>query len=239
LFVRFGVTKLIRKYTVHRGMFHSFPTLFIFAGLAFLITGASPIDVRCYKAGGVAGGFLSHLVLDEIYAVEWKGGRWRLKKSFGTAMKMWGDDHWSNFTTYAKLAVVAMAILCEPSVMKQLEANNPQIAAQLNDLRSRIGTLNPNAMPQNGPNVAGAAADFLRNAVAGSAPNAPAAGSTGWPQAATSPQQFNVQPQMNSQPSQWQWPAPSQPSNSQQVPPANYNNAYDTAQRPNSVPFAQ
>ena len=169
LFVRFGVTKLIRKYTVHRGMFHSFPTLLIFAGLAFLITGASPIDVRCYKAGGVAGGFLSHLILDEIYAVEWKAGRWRLKKSFGTAMKFWGDDAWSNFSTYAKLAVVAMAILGEPSVLQRLETNNPQFAAQLNDLAEPHWPMNPNALPQGRPNAARSAVDFLRNAVSGPA----------------------------------------------------------------------
>ena len=103
LFVRFGITNIIRKYTVHRGMFHSIPAGLIFAGLAFIVTGAAPLEIRCYKAGGVLAGFMSHLVLDEIYAVEWKGGHWRFKKSFGTALKFWGDDGWANFSTYAKL----------------------------------------------------------------------------------------------------------------------------------------
>ncbi len=138
LFVRFVLTNMIRKFTVHRGMFHSVPTLLIFAGLAFLATGTSPLDVRCYKAGGVALGFLSHLVLDEIYAVEWKTGRWRLKKSFGTAMKFWGDDPWSNFSTYAKLVIVAMMILAQPSVFEQLEARNPQLAEQYQQLQQRF-----------------------------------------------------------------------------------------------------
>ena len=69
LFVRFGVTNIIRKCTVHRGMFHSIPAMFIFVGIAFLLCGGSPFDVRCYKAGGVMGGFMSHLILDEIYAM--------------------------------------------------------------------------------------------------------------------------------------------------------------------------
>ncbi len=125
LFVRFGVTTMIRKYTVHRGMFHSIPALLIFGGLAFLICGGSPFDLRCYKAGGVMGGFMSHLILDEIYAVEFKKGRWRFKKSFGTAMKLWGDNHWSNFTTYAKLVLVGMVILGEPSVMKSPFGQQP------------------------------------------------------------------------------------------------------------------
>jgi membrane-bound metal-dependent hydrolase YbcI (DUF457 family) len=221
LFVRFGVTKLIRKYTVHRGMFHSFPALFIFAGLAFLITGASPFAERCFKAGGVAGGCLSHLILDEIYAIEWKGGRWRFKKSFGTAMKFWGDNHWSNFAVYSKLAVVAMAILGEPTVFQQLESRNPQFAAQFNDLRNRIGALNPNVMAQGAPNAV--------NTV----PN-------GWPQLATSPQPFNAPAQMNNnQPAEWQWPAPNQNYAPPQDQPQNYNNAYDTAQRPNGMPYPQ
>jgi membrane-bound metal-dependent hydrolase YbcI (DUF457 family) len=143
LFIRFGLTKLIRKYTVHRGMWHSIPTCLIFAGLAFLICGANDFYVRCFKSGGVVLGFMSHLLLDEIYAVEWKGGRWRFKKSFGTALKLWGDDPWANFSTYAKLIVVAMIVLGEPSVMKRLEARNPEFAQTYQQWRERLGESGP------------------------------------------------------------------------------------------------
>jgi hypothetical protein len=219
-------------------MFHSFPALFIFAGIAFLITGASPIEERCFKAGGVAAGCLSHLILDEIYAIEWKGGRWRFKKSFGTAMKFWGDDAWSNFSTYAKLAVVAMIILGEPSVMQQLETRNPQFAAQLNDLRNRVGTMTPNTLAQGGPGRVNSAAEFLRGAVAGHIPTSPEPSPAGWPQVATAPQPFNPPQQMNNQPAEWRWPA----ANQQYPPPQDqqtYNNAYDTAQRPYAGQYPQ
>jgi hypothetical protein len=139
LFIRFGVTNMIRKYTVHRGMFHSIPACLIFAGIAFLACGTSPIEIRCYKSGGVVAGFLSHLLLDEIYAVEWKGGRWRFKKSFGTALKFWGDDAWANFSTYAKLAIVLMMILGEPTVVEQLESRHPQFANQYQRLQEQFG----------------------------------------------------------------------------------------------------
>jgi len=141
LFVRFGITRMIRKYTVHRGMFHSVPAGLIFAGLAFLVCGTAPIEIRCYKAGGVMAGFMSHLLLDEIYSIEWKGGCWRFKRSFGTALKFWGDDAWSNFTTYAKLAIVAMMILGEPSVMNRLESRHPQFANQVQQLQDRMGSV--------------------------------------------------------------------------------------------------
>jgi hypothetical protein len=143
LFIRFGVTNMIRKFTVHRGMFHSIPACLIFAGIAFLACGSSPIEIRLYKAGGVVLGFMSHLVLDEIYAVEFKGGRWRFKKSFGTAIKFWGDDGWANFSTYAKLAIVAMMILGEPTVLERLESRHPQFADRFNDLRTGFGQFNP------------------------------------------------------------------------------------------------
>lgn len=149
LFVRFGVTNLIRKYTVHRGMFHSIPACLIFAGLAFLICATAPtFAIRCYKAGGVAAGFMSHLLLDEIYAIEWKGGRWRFKKSFGTAIKFWGEDGWSNFTTYAKLAIVAMLILGEPMVMEHLEQRHPQFANRVDRVRTRMHELHSSPAAQ-------------------------------------------------------------------------------------------
>jgi len=226
LSIRFGVTKLIRRFTVHRGMFHSIPAMLIFAGLAFLITGASPIEVRCYKAGGVMGGFMSHLVLDEIYAVEFAGGRWRLKKSFGTAIKLWGDDAWSNFTTYAKLAIVAMAILGEPSVMQQIEANNPQFAGQIEDMRNRLGALDPNGLPQKGSSAARAAVNFFNGATGGRFQNqdAVAPKEAAFLQFAGAPQSPNSVPPLINQPSQWQWP----PSAQSPAP------SYDTAQRPST-----
>jgi membrane-bound metal-dependent hydrolase YbcI (DUF457 family) len=117
LFVRFGIAKLLMRYTVHRGMFHSIPALLIFTGLAFLICDYSNLQLRYFKAGGVFLGVLSHLLLDEIFAIEWAGGRWRFKKSFGTALKLWSDSLWGSFSTYAKLALVAVLILSEPAIM--------------------------------------------------------------------------------------------------------------------------
>jgi len=137
LFIRFGVTNMVRKYTVHRGMFHSIPAALIFAGVAFLIAGSSDLNIRYYKAGGVFAGFISHLLLDEIYSIEWKHGSWHIKKSFGTALKIWGDDAWANFSTYAKLVVVGAIILSEPSVIEQLHKRNPQIADHIQGLENQ------------------------------------------------------------------------------------------------------
>ncbi len=120
LLVRFGVAALIRKFTVHRGMFHSIPAALIFAGLGFLICGCDNVDLRYYKAGAVFVGFMSHLLLDELYSIEWYRGRLRLKKSFGTAVKFWGNSTLANLVTYAKLLVVGAMIMGEPMMMEKL-----------------------------------------------------------------------------------------------------------------------
>ncbi len=119
LFVRFGIARLLARYTVHRGMFHSLPAALIFAGITFLVSGCTDLQLRYFKATGIFIGVMSHLLLDEIYAVEWTRGRWRFKKSFGTAMKLWGKNGLANVTTYAKLAVVVLMILGEPMVMER------------------------------------------------------------------------------------------------------------------------
>jgi membrane-bound metal-dependent hydrolase YbcI (DUF457 family) len=137
LLVRFGIARLLMRYTVHRGMFHSIPALLIFTGLAFLICGSTNLHLRYFKAGGVFLGVLSHLLLDELYAVQWAGGRWRFKSSFGTALKLWGDSTWSNFSTYTKLAVVVVMILSEPMIMERYGQLSP-IVVNNEALRERL-----------------------------------------------------------------------------------------------------
>ena len=135
--VRFGLAKILKRFTVHRGMFHSIPALLIFTGVAFLVSGSSNLHLRYFKAGGVFLGVLSHLMLDEIYSIEWSGGRWRFKKSFGTAIKLWGDDLWGNFSVYWKLALVVVMILSEPSVMERYGQLSP-IVVNNQAIKNRI-----------------------------------------------------------------------------------------------------
>ena len=52
----------------------------------------------------VAIGFLSHLVLDELYSVQWSGVRVTLKKSSGSALKMFGPEFVPNAMAYMLLA---------------------------------------------------------------------------------------------------------------------------------------
>ena len=112
LLIRFGLSALLKRFTVHRGMFHSLPAAAIFGEIAFLLASGDDWRLRAYKAGGVVLGFLSHLILDEIYSIQWSRGR--LKKSFGTAVKFFGHGWLSNLATYAGLALLAALIFYEP-----------------------------------------------------------------------------------------------------------------------------
>lgn len=116
--VRYGGSYIIGKLSVHRGMFHSVPALFIAAELAYLAYQSESMAVKLLMAGGVAVGFLSHLVLDEIYAVEWTGIRIRLNKAAGSAMKLVGKNLLPNVVTYALLCVLTYATLVDLGLMK-------------------------------------------------------------------------------------------------------------------------
>jgi hypothetical protein len=114
LLIRFGLSALLKRYTVHRGMFHSLPAAAVFGEIAFLLASGDELPLRLFTAGAVVLGFLSHLVLDEIYSIEWHHGLPRLKSSFGTALKLFGHDTWANLSVYAKLALLTAVILYEP-----------------------------------------------------------------------------------------------------------------------------
>jgi hypothetical protein len=113
LLIRFGAAALLRLYTVHRGMFHSIPAALVFGEFAFLLAAGDELSIRIFVGAAVTLGYLTHLVLDEIYSIEWSHGL-RLKSSFGTALKLFGHGTWGNLTTYAKLAILLAAILFEP-----------------------------------------------------------------------------------------------------------------------------
>jgi hypothetical protein len=105
--IRYGVSRLFKRFTVHRGMFHSVPALLV-AGLgAYLLYHNPDFALRCYVAGAVMLGFLSHLVLDEIYSVDFMGARLRLNKYAGSALKFASRSAAATAGTYLLLAALA------------------------------------------------------------------------------------------------------------------------------------
>lgn len=99
LLIRFGLAPLIKKMTVHRGMIHSIPMAVLCGELVFFaVTGT--VQQRIIKAAALTIGFLSHLILDEVYSIDSTGAALRIKKSFGTALK------WSNPKSQGAVMVI-------------------------------------------------------------------------------------------------------------------------------------
>jgi len=88
LLVRFGLFEIFCRFTVHRGVWHSWLAVaFVasaMANIAYHLVGVSAWD--SWLAGSfVALGYLTHLCLDEIAGVDLLNQR--MKRSFGTAIK--------------------------------------------------------------------------------------------------------------------------------------------------------
>lgn len=103
LVIRFGGAWLLSKLAVHRGMFHSVPAMLIAAEVVFLSYRSDSNTVRLLMAVGIALGFLSHLILDEIYAVQWNGLKVELNQFAGSAIKFFGKSFTANAFTWLML----------------------------------------------------------------------------------------------------------------------------------------
>jgi len=104
--IRFVAVEFFKRYTVHRGMWHSLPAAAVSGLIAYLVMPSPDEGVRVYKSMAVVVGFLVHLILDEIWSIDFKRGRFRLKNSFGTALKFFGNDTWANISVYGKLVIL-------------------------------------------------------------------------------------------------------------------------------------
>ena len=101
--------------TSHRGLVHSLPSAACFALSAGLIGhhvfGTTPVQ-SWFNALFLAVGFVTHLVLDELYSVNLLGAR--LKKSFGSALSF--GDASNPLGTAALYGGAVMLFLASPPI---------------------------------------------------------------------------------------------------------------------------
>jgi hypothetical protein len=117
--VRFGAAEIFKRYTVHRGMWHSLPACLACGLLTFLIVAGEDLAIRLFKAGAVSLGFASHLVIDELWSLSLRSGKLNIKRSFGTAIKFFGDDRLANLGVYGTVAVLALMAVGDPMLMNR------------------------------------------------------------------------------------------------------------------------
>jgi hypothetical protein len=109
--VRWGLRQLLQHITVHRGMIHSLPACGIWTALVLLALQGNPLPTRVAIAAAAGIGFLSHLLLDELFAfVDASGMRLTPKRSLGSALKLWSASRRATASAY--LLLVLLGWLC-------------------------------------------------------------------------------------------------------------------------------
>jgi hypothetical protein len=129
LLIRFGLAWVFRHLTVHRGMFHSLPAALIAGEAVFLADdGAEPYG-RLTLAGGVVLGFLSHLILDEIYSVDMSGMVPRLNQAAGSAVKLFSKSVLATLCTWVLLGCLTYLVGVSLGLLQPVRLPWPQPVA--------------------------------------------------------------------------------------------------------------
>ncbi|QSH42051.1 metal-dependent hydrolase [Lentisphaerota bacterium ZTH] len=132
LIVGYIVTKyalkfIFNKFTVHRGVVHSIPAAIIVGGIVFLGFGETSFSLKVIYAMACAGGFIVHLVMDEIWSVDL--GNNRLKNSFGTALTLWSGSIISTVAAYVVIVAMGLLIYSSTTIPKSLDISEGQTSA--------------------------------------------------------------------------------------------------------------
>lgn len=110
----FVVGGIVRRWTHHRGIYHSLPALAIAAAATMLLARHYGLDEATSLIFGaaMAAGFASHLILDELHAgITLDGIPFNPNKAFGSAIKMFVDSNPVNIATYSLLAILVYSVL--------------------------------------------------------------------------------------------------------------------------------
>lgn len=134
LFIRFGFAFLFKQLTVHRGMCHSIPAALIAGMTTYLAFSTMQHRGALAMAGGVLIGFCSHLLLDEIYAVQFSGIKVKLNQFAGSALKFTSKSMSATLVCWLILAVLAYRVSVVEGVL-------PDSLPTVKDLRSARDTI--------------------------------------------------------------------------------------------------
>ncbi len=113
--VRYGMHAIFHRIAVHRGIWHSLlATAFcaLLTAVVFKYILGEADGIAWLGGGFLAIGYLTHLVLDEIYSVDVMDVR--LKSSFGTALKFIDIHNWQHSLAMA-VGVAGLTFIAPPT----------------------------------------------------------------------------------------------------------------------------
>lgn len=118
--MRYVALHFFQKMTVHRGVFHSLLAGVFFALLlictSYYLMNFSKLEAWLSGAF-LSFGFLVHLCLDELFSVDLANGR--MKKSFGTALKLYGPQNLFGSIAMSGLAIGLFMIAPSSTPLRQ------------------------------------------------------------------------------------------------------------------------
>jgi len=116
LFVRYIAYVIFAGITEHRGLFHSLPAALLF-GLTTVSVGIHILGWSLHfawlSAGFVSGGYLLHLLLDELYSVNLMNST--LKQSFGSALTLFKRSSWLSYLILYAVVGAGFYLLPSPT----------------------------------------------------------------------------------------------------------------------------
>ncbi|MFD2113705.1 metal-dependent hydrolase [Thiorhodococcus fuscus] len=140
LCVRYGFFEIFTRFTVHRGVWHSWlgiaATSLAATNIAYWMWGQPPESA--WTAGLMVGiGYFTHLCLDELFSVDLFNSR--LKRSFGTALKPFSfDDRWSSLSMLAVCVALAWVAPDAHSWMDRLDLDGVQFDRLAEGVREQV-----------------------------------------------------------------------------------------------------
>ncbi|MBN2701214.1 MAG: metal-dependent hydrolase [Methylohalobius sp. ZOD2] len=129
LLIRYGIFEFFLRLTEHRGVFHS-----LLAVACFTLAGASasfnlfsfPPQLAWLHGLLLGMGYLTHLILDELFSVDLSNSR--LKRSFGTALKLF---HYRDLKASLLMGMVTLGLTAttpDPGLLTNLVSENRMFA---------------------------------------------------------------------------------------------------------------
>jgi hypothetical protein len=111
--VRFVAGFIFKKFTHHRGIFHSIPAAVLFGLITIWLSHIFEIikGQELLIGASVTIGYMGHLILDEIYSsVNLSGHSFLPKQSLGSALKFYSSSKISTFLFYGLVFLLALTL---------------------------------------------------------------------------------------------------------------------------------
>jgi hypothetical protein len=98
-------------------------------------------------AGGILIGFVSHLLLDEIYAVDFRGLKPKLNQFAGSALKLFSKNTAATVVTWAILLFLSYRVAVVEGYLPERIPSISELRAMRNSLLEKMGISKERSRP--------------------------------------------------------------------------------------------